>query len=263
MNLGYLCGYAERFKIIGTQTIPINGYNTLASSGGCLVAPMEATHVWISALAQHQNPITDGSTYYRAVSGAGACYRVLFSLSPTQRYIPIISASNGIYIGSDGSANKDLNSSYGPRYETLPYMYIGAGYNLGNNGPLIWIHRISNQSTATISLPTGQKNAGAKGGDGRVITLLDGGILATGAGSDDSGDFSATMYGGGAVPAPWRTQEGGRTDNSTPGDGASLYRSGNTYNNVDTGTRSRPGAIANDYENGWVVGEFLATLDES
>jgi hypothetical protein len=251
MNMGLFGGYFGEQKIIGTQYFRSPMYSNY-SSMGYFISPKEATMALISAECGSNGSlywyVDNTDTGYHAGAGGAACYRVVFPLTDNVRHIPYYAYNPGgnsstLYIGSDGTGNYDVNPAYGRGTLGLPCVILNhgpGGVAGGGGGDAIYIDRQSNQTAALITAPGGAIGAGGAGGDGVVRCVPRGGIIAGGAGSgtsaagDGGGGYSPAGTRGGNVPAPWGTMYGGNigTDRGTPnipGDGATLFRHGNTW----------------------------------
>jgi hypothetical protein len=277
MNFGMFSGYAGHHRIIGTQFVSIDGLGGFGTNAA-IVAPPEATHALISAQGLRQTPnstlIYEPDQYaYNISGGPPCCYRIPFILTPRQRYIPVVSnGSTRLWVGSDGESSgfADLNSTYGPKMQTMSCVRFVSSTRSTNGGEITWIHRASNQTSKTITLAGGTYNSGGTGGDGRVITLEDGGVLASGSGpggggQDDTVGGITSGEKGGNVPSPWGTMQGGRPNEEVPGEGATLFEHGRTFL-TSAGSLyawNIPGDHTSpaNYISGWVFCEFISTQE--
>lgn len=277
MNLGLYSGFeggAAR-RVLYAENTRVNNTNSARASVSMFYAPPEATHGLISAIGYRTNGL-DASTDYYAPGGPGACYRVPFRLTPTARFIPVVGDNDYIYIGADLSARyTDMSPPYGVP-DSFPGLRLGPGraygYTGGTIGGSVYFVEKQNEaqlaSTGNILLPAGAyggPSSTVNGGDGQVVGLPGGGIIASGAGAGGGGSnlgmTPVAGASGGNVPAPWGTMFGGKAAPTgyTPGAGACLFYHGQSYLNSGAGlgtSVSMPSFVASAYGSAWVCVEW-------
>jgi hypothetical protein len=267
-NLGVLNGVWADYTIINTQYVSgASSYVYFSvNPAGCFYAPPEATHALITACAQGGNPGNQGA----GGGGAAACFRVSFPITPKIRWIPYwlgtklywYSVGVNLMIGSIGSNYESQYGGLGDNSElnlglTLGPGGAGSGSTGGAGGSLSVYQRSTNTATPTtkylLSGGAGSNTGGTPGGNGNVMTLPDGGIIASGAGG---GGGSTTPFSrGGDVFSPLRNSYGGRYTDVAGGGGASLFADGiSTYGTSGGAPSTYAGKFADYYGYQCMVG---------